>query len=98
MTSFTMSEPSRTFRCGRELVKAMTGMDTRLRRAGILIAVGLLVQVASLLLSHPLAFVGFLAIGCPLVAAGIVLFLLGLVSGMPENNEAITASPGATKK
>jgi hypothetical protein len=41
--------------------------------------VGLLVQLASLLIVHPLAFVAFLMIGCPLMAAGIVLYLFSLV-------------------
>jgi hypothetical protein len=55
-------------------------METQLKRASLLIAGGLLVQVLTLLVNHPLAFVAFLALGCPLVGIGCVLFLLGIVS------------------
>jgi len=41
----------------------------------------LLVQLLALLRVHPLAFVAFLALGCPLVGAGIVLYLLSLLPG-----------------
>ncbi len=60
-------------------------MDTsptehRIRWASLLVGAGLLVQLASLLIVHPLAFVAFLMIGCPLMAAGIVLYLFSLVT------------------
>ena len=44
-----------------------------------MIGAGLLVQLGSLLVVHPLAFVGFLMVGCPLMLAGIVLYLLSLI-------------------
>lgn len=50
-----------------------------IRWASVLVGAGLLVQLASLLIVHPLAFVAFLMIGCPLMAAGIVLYLFSLV-------------------
>jgi hypothetical protein len=53
--------------------------ERRIRWASLLIGAGLLVQLASLLIVHPLAFVAFLIVGCPLMAAGIVLYLLSLV-------------------
>jgi hypothetical protein len=53
--------------------------ERRIRWASFLVGVGLLVQLASLLIVHPLAFVAFLMIGCPLMAAGIVLYLFSLV-------------------
>ena len=53
--------------------------ERRIRWASLLIGGGLLVQLASLLVVHPLAFVAFLMIGCPLMAAGIVLYLFSLV-------------------
>jgi len=43
------------------------------------VGAGLLVQLGSLLVIHPLAFMAFLLIGCPLMAAGIVLYLLSLL-------------------
>ena len=57
-----------------------TLMERRIRWSGLLIAVGLLFQMLTLPLTHPLAFVGFIVLGCPLVAAGILLFLYSLVS------------------
>ena len=53
--------------------------ERRIRWASLLIGAGLLVQLASLLILHPLAFVAFLMIGCPLMAAGIVLYLFSLL-------------------
>ena len=55
-------------------------IETRIKWASRLIGTGLLVQLVALLAVHPLAFVLFLVVGCPLVAAGIVLYLLSLVS------------------
>jgi len=55
-------------------------IEARIKWASVLIGAGLLVQLLALLAVHPLAFVAFLMVGCPLVAAGIVLYLLSLVS------------------
>jgi hypothetical protein len=46
----------------------------------MLIVLGLLLQMLTLLWTHPLAFMCFLMIGCPLVVAGMLLFLYSLVS------------------
>ena len=54
-------------------------VERRIRWASLLIVAGLLVQLASLLVIHPLAFVAFLMVGCPLIAVGIVLYLLSLL-------------------
>jgi hypothetical protein len=54
--------------------------ERRIRWASLLVGVGLLVQLASLFIIHPLAFVAFLMIGCPLMAGGIVLYLFSLVA------------------
>jgi hypothetical protein len=58
-------------------------IEGRIRYAGRLIGAGLFVQLLTLLRPHPLAFVAFLAVGGPLVAAGVVLFLWSLVSQNP---------------
>ena len=55
-------------------------IEKKIRWSGLLIVLGLLVQAVTLLFLHPLAFVGFLLVACPLVAAGILLFLYSLVS------------------
>ena len=57
-----------------------TGLERRLTKAGVLIASGLLLQVAASAFVHPLAFVAFLLAACPLVFAGMILFLTALVS------------------
>ncbi len=59
---------------------AATYIEKRIKWAGILIAAGLGAQLTTLLWVHPLAFIAFLVVGCPPVAAGIVLYLLSLVS------------------
>jgi len=56
----------------------MTRIEQRIRWASILIVAGLLIQLGTFLLVHPLSFVAFLVIGCPLVGAGIVLYLVSL--------------------
>ena len=55
-------------------------IERRIRWSGMLIVLGLLLQMLTLLWTHPLAFMCFLMIGCPLVAAGMLLFLYSLVS------------------
>ena len=54
-------------------------IETRLWWAGWLIAIGLAVEVAVSGWVHPLAFVTFAAVACPLVIAGMLLFLWSVV-------------------
>ena len=54
-------------------------IERRIRWSGILIVAGLIVQMLTLLFTHPLAFMCFLLVGCPLVGAGILLYLYSLV-------------------
>jgi hypothetical protein len=54
-------------------------VEKKIQWAAVLVAAGLLVQVLSFVRVHPLSFVAFLVIGCPLVAAGIVVYLYSLV-------------------
>ena len=55
-------------------------IERQIKRGGLLIALGLAVQLLTFVSVHPLAFVVFLLVGCPLVAAGIVLYLYSLVA------------------
>ncbi len=65
---------------------AASVIETRIKWAGLLVAAGLLVQVLALVRIHPLSFVAFLVIGCPLVAAGSVLYLASLLlADKPES-------------
>jgi hypothetical protein len=59
-------------------------VELRLKWASTMIGAGLLVQLLSLLVVHPLAFMAFIMIGCPLLAAGIVLYLASLVARPPH--------------
>jgi hypothetical protein len=56
-----------------------TTIERRIRWSGILIVAGLIVQMMTLPWTHPLAFMCFLLIGCPLVAVGILFYLYSLV-------------------
>jgi hypothetical protein len=55
-------------------------IESRVRLAGVLVCLGLLIQLLTLVRIHPLAFVAFILIGCPLVFAGLVLYLYSIVS------------------
>jgi hypothetical protein len=59
----------------------MTPIERKIRWASLLIGAGLAIQLGTFLIVHPLAFVAFIAVGCPLVAAGILLYLISLASG-----------------
>ncbi len=60
--------------------------EKRLRIAGLFVALGLLIQMLSLLPIHPLAFIVFVGIGAPIMVAGVIFFLLSLVS-QPQRSE-----------
>ena len=59
-------------------------ISKKLRMAGILIILGLVVEGFSLLWNHPLSFLAFLCIGGVFLALGIVIYLLALVSRTQE--------------
>jgi hypothetical protein len=54
-------------------------IETRIKWASILIGAGLLIQMGTLFRIHPLAFVAFVVVGCPLIGAGVILYLWSLV-------------------
>jgi hypothetical protein len=57
-----------------------TKIEKRIRLAGILLIAGLLVEFVTLRWSHPTAFLLFLLLGGLLMALGIGVYLLSLVS------------------
>ena len=61
-----------------------TRIQRRLRVAGILSGVGLLVQVTTFFWTQASAFLLFAMIGVPLVIAGCAVFLYSVVSGPTE--------------
>jgi hypothetical protein len=59
-------------------------LTRRLRLAGVFIIAGVLIQGLSLVWNHPLSFIAFLGVGGLAVSAGIVVYLLALVSPRPS--------------
>jgi hypothetical protein len=57
-----------------------TKIERRIRVAGILLITGLVVELVTLRWSHPTAFLFFLLLGGALMALGICVYLLSLVS------------------
>jgi fucose permease len=55
-------------------------LHRRLRLAGILVALGLAVEAATMFWPHPTSFLVFLGLGGLLVAAGVLLYLIALVT------------------
>lgn len=62
------------------IASSATTIERRIRWSGLLVVAGLVVQMLTLPWTHPLAFMAFLLIGCPLVAAGILFYLYSLAS------------------
>ncbi len=58
----------------------LTKIEKRIRLSGIMLIGGLLVELVTLNWSHPTAFLFFLMLGGLLLAAGVLLFLLSLVT------------------
>lgn len=55
-------------------------MQKRVRAAGVLVVLGLLVEALSLHWAYPAAFLAFALVGFPIVVMGILLFLYSLLS------------------
>jgi archaellum biogenesis protein FlaJ (TadC family) len=62
-------------------------LERRLRWAGVLIALGLVVQLLTFIRIHPFVFIAFALIGCPLVLAGMLLYLHLVVSHQPDHDD-----------
>lgn len=62
----------------------MTKLEKRLRLSGILILIGLFVELITLRWSHPTAFLFFAGLGGSLMALGVLLYLLTLASAQDE--------------
>jgi uncharacterized membrane protein YccC len=67
-------------------------LGKRLRLAGGLIISGLVVQAVSLFWNHPLSFIVFISVGTLLLAAGIVTYLLTIVS-LPREDQQESGPP-----
>ncbi len=62
------------------MTAATVGIEKRLRLAGLLLIVGLLVEAVCLQWARPLAFILLVVVGGILCAAGIAVYLYALVS------------------
>ena len=67
-----------------------TKLERRLRRSGLLVAIGLIAELISLLWEHPTAFFLFLGAGAVLIAAGILYYFFSLVTVHEAPREART--------
>ncbi len=63
-------------------------LTKRVRSAGVLILLGLVVECLSLIWNHPLSFIAFLSIGGLLLVAGIVVYLTMLLSWAERKKKA----------
>ena len=61
-------------------VREKAAIEPRLVWAGSLVVWGLMVELAASVWVHPLAFVAFLLVACPLVVAGVLMFLWATVA------------------
>lgn len=59
----------------------ITKLEKRLRVAGLLVLLGLLVELITLHWAHPTAFLFFILLGGGLMGLGILLYLYSLVAG-----------------
>jgi hypothetical protein len=66
---------------------AIVGIEKRLRMAGVLLIVGLLVEAVCLQWARPIAFILLVVFGGALCAAGIAVYLYSLVSAGEPNPE-----------
>jgi hypothetical protein len=55
-------------------------MERRLRIAGVVVLLGLLVEAGAFRWAHPAAFLVFAFIGIPLASLGVGIYLFSLVS------------------
>ena len=75
------------------LINTTARVEARIRWAAALICAGLLVLLLTLIRIHPLAFVVFAVVGCPLALAGILLFLYSIVSHQAETEGQTSSKP-----
>jgi uncharacterized membrane protein YccC len=62
------------------MTTSSTRLEQRLRIAGTLVLIGLLVELVTLYWAHPTAFLFFLLLGGSLMFLGMVLYLYSLVA------------------
>jgi uncharacterized membrane protein YczE len=63
-------------------------LSRRLKLAGILVALGLVVEALTMFWRHPTAFLVFLFLGALLVGAGVLLYLFTIATYAPAPDGA----------
>jgi fucose permease len=63
-------------------------LSRRLKLAGILVALGLIIEALTMFWRHPTAFLVFLFLGALLVVAGVLLYLLTIATYAPSPDGA----------
>ena len=63
-------------------------LSRRLKLAGILVALGLIVEALTMFWRHPTAFLVFLFLGALLVVAGVLLYLVTIATYAPSPDGA----------
>jgi hypothetical protein len=58
----------------------VTQLERRIRHSGLLVCTGIAILLLSLLWKHPLSFMAFLVIGCPLTLGGVLWYLYALAT------------------
>jgi hypothetical protein len=62
------------------MTSGANSMEKRIRAAGIILIIGLVIEALCLLWGRPISFVIFVAVGGLFLFAGVVVFLFSLVS------------------
>jgi hypothetical protein len=62
------------------MTPSANSMEQRIRAAGIILIIGLVIEALCLLWGRPISFVIFVAVGGLFLFAGVVVFLFSLVS------------------
>lgn len=72
----------------------VTRGERRIRLAGVMVILGLLVEVVTLLVRGPISFLVFMFLGGALVLAGMLTYLLSFIGGGAAESAASTESRG----
>ena len=67
------------------MTAVIVGIEKRLRLAGLLLIVGLLVEAICLQWARPIAFIFLVVVGGLLCCCGIIVYLYSLVSASEAN-------------
>ncbi len=58
---------------------SVSWMERRLRISGVLVGLGLLIEVLTMPWTHPIAFLMFMLVASPLTGAGVVMYLYSIL-------------------